>query len=193
MLAPLLVTIAALIAPAPAPDAGQEIVQKSVTQEETALTAFDHAVRDYMALHHRLARRAPRLQVTSDPAELLDAINQLGEAIRMERYGARTGEVFTPVVAPLFRHRIHRALRDVDVAELMTEMEEDNDPLAPTLVVNGRFPWGAGNAMWPSVLAVLPDLPAQLEYRFVGADLVLIDIRANLVVDILEGALTSGS
>jgi hypothetical protein len=43
--------------------------------------------------------------------------------------------------------------------------------------------------MWPTLLRVLPELPAELEYRFSDRDLVLIDGHANVVVDILENAL----
>ena len=43
--------------------------------------------------------------------------------------------------------------------------------------------------MWPSLLAVLPPLPEGLEYRFADRDLVLIDIHASIVVDILVNAL----
>jgi hypothetical protein len=43
--------------------------------------------------------------------------------------------------------------------------------------------------MWPALLQVLPPLPRELEYRFVDRDLVLIDIHADLVVDILKEAL----
>jgi hypothetical protein len=198
MLAPLLMTIASLVTSpgvqsAPTPGPGQGTVVEYTAQEDAALTVFNQSVRDYMALHRRLARRTPPLRVTSDPAEFLDAIDQLSEAIRLERHGVPAGDVFTPAVASMFRRRIHRALWDFDVTELMADMEEDAEPSAPKPAVNGRFPWMSGNAMWPSVLAALPELPAELEYRFVGADLVLIDIRANLVVDILEGALTSSS
>lgn len=38
----------------------------------------------------------------------------------------------------------------------------------------------------PSLLANLPLLPPQIEYRFAGMDLILLDVRANLVVDLLE-------
>jgi hypothetical protein len=38
-------------------------------------------------------------------------------------------------------------------------------------------------------LDVLPELPEELEYRFAGRDLVLIDIHAELVVDVLRRAL----
>ena len=74
----------------------------------------------------------------------------------------------------------------------MHEMKEDDeDAGAPRLVVNGPFPWNSGNAMWPSILAALPQLPEELEYRLVGADLVLVDIPASLVVDVLADALLS--
>ena len=41
---------------------------------------------------------------------------------------------------------------------------------------------------WP-VLLVLPPLPANvLEYRFVGRDLILLDVEAHLIVDYILGA-----
>jgi hypothetical protein len=40
----------------------------------------------------------------------------------------------------------------------------------------------------PAVLAVLPPLPEDIEYRFVGHDLILHDVRTNLVVDVLDDA-----
>jgi hypothetical protein len=198
MLVPLLITISALVTSPGAPSPSivtdrQQIGGEISPEERVALLAFEQSVQDYMALHRRLARLTPPLRVTADPVELLGAVDALGEAIRLERRTAQTGDIFTPVVANMFRQRIDRALWDVDVTELMAEMEEDSEPCVLRPVVNGRFPWNSGNAIWPSVLAVLPELPEELEYRFVGADLVLIDIRANLVVDILESALTSNS
>jgi hypothetical protein len=42
---------------------------------------------------------------------------------------------------------------------------------------------------WPALLAVLPALPEELEYRFIGRDLVLVDVHADLIVDVLKDAL----
>ena len=198
MLVLLLITISALVTspgalpPLIVPDR-QQIVGELSPEERAALVAFEQSVQDYMGLHRRLARLTPPLRVTADAVQLRGAVDALGEAIRLERSTAQTGDIFTPAVVSMFRHRIDWGLWDLDVTELMAEMEEDAEPCAPRPVVNGRFPWTSGNAIWPSVLAALPELPEELEYRFVGADLVLIDIRANLVVDILEGALTPDS
>jgi hypothetical protein len=43
--------------------------------------------------------------------------------------------------------------------------------------------------MWPCVINALPPLRGELQYRIVGRDLVLVDVHANLVVDILREAL----
>ena len=39
------------------------------------------------------------------------------------------------------------------------------------------------------VIVALPALPDVLQYRFVGRDLVLVDIEADLIVDVLPRAL----
>ena len=56
------------------------------------------------------------------------------------------------------------------------------------LDVNAPLPWAPGSETWPELLWQLPPLPEEIEYRVVGPDLVLLDIRAGLVVDILENA-----
>jgi hypothetical protein len=42
----------------------------------------------------------------------------------------------------------------------------------------------------PQVLAVLPKLPEELEYRFIGPRLILLDIHAHTVADYIENILT---
>jgi hypothetical protein len=54
---------------------------------------------------------------------------------------------------------------------------------------NGRIPPGRHVRVWPALLATLPSLPEQLEYRVVGWDLVLVDVHADLVLDVLKDAL----
>ena len=43
--------------------------------------------------------------------------------------------------------------------------------------------------MFPCVIAALPPLPPELQYRIVGDTLVLIDVHASLIVDLLPRAL----
>jgi hypothetical protein len=41
----------------------------------------------------------------------------------------------------------------------------------------------------PNVLASLPQLPKDIEYRFVGKHLILRDVRANLIIDYMPNAI----
>jgi len=42
----------------------------------------------------------------------------------------------------------------------------------------------------PNVLASLPPLPKDIEYRFVNKHLILRDARANLIIDYIPNALS---
>jgi len=55
---------------------------------------------------------------------------------------------------------------------------------------NGRYPDTVPLAtMPPQVLAALPTLPDELEFRFIADRLILLDVPAHLVVDYIEDAL----
>jgi hypothetical protein len=112
-------------------------------------------------------------------------------AMRAARPFARAGDVFTPAVSRYFRTRIDALVREtgLDVTTAIEPPDEDEVVIAAAPCVAEPVPWNAGPVMWPSMLAALPELPPELEYRFIGRDLVLIDMLANLVVDVLHDAL----
>ena len=93
-------------------------------------------------------------------------------------------------VASQFRARIVNALtvHGIQPEELIASSLDQADETAPAAGVNGRFPWKRGTPMWPCVLNALPPLPDELQYRLIGPDLVLVDVHASLVVDILRHA-----
>ena len=72
------------------------------------------------------------------------------------------------------------ALIEMDGVRLLTDPAFD--PAAteyPTKIPLETFP--------PVLLRKLPDLPPELEYRIVNKNLILRDVKANLIVDILRG------
>ena len=159
---------------------------------------FKTSVEEYVQLHRRLRASLPPLDVSSEPRHIFKASDQLASAIRAARRGARPGEVFNPVVAANFRARINYALRErhrrEEVVRLLTEVEEDEDERPPAgwvPVVNGTLDWFSTGATPHSILEALPDLPHELQYRFVRLDLVLLDVDANLIVDILPAAVAA--
>jgi hypothetical protein len=70
-----------------------------------------------------------------------------------------------------------------------SERRDAIDAGAFILRVNGTFPWALGTAVFPCVIAALPPLSPELQYRFVGDALALIDVHASLIVDLLPRAL----
>ncbi len=162
----------------------------ALPDSDGAVRLFHQAVERYMKIREAVERELMPFEVFDDPQRIEMAADARGDGIRRARAAARQGDVFTAEVTTLFRARIHRVFAGNAgaVAALLEEMEEEDEPLSPPLV-NGPFAWAAAVGTPPAVLAVLPPLPEALQYRFVGFDLVLLDVDANLVVDVLPGAL----
>jgi hypothetical protein len=67
-------------------------------------------------------------------------------------------------------------------------MDENPGPIK--LQISGRYPDSVPLAtMPPQVLAELPKVPQELEYRFIGERLILLDVPAHLIIDYIEEAL----
>lgn len=195
MFASLMLTIPALVVPllqAPTTRDCQFGRLGDPAEDARSVAAFTDAVEAYADLRRMFDRGLfPEwMEADREQAEFVAA--ELAATLRDTRPNARIGDFFKPAVAELFRFRIATALREhnYDLAALTaTDDGEGGVPefLRPT--VNRPLPWGVGGAFWPAAVQALPLLPRELEYRFVGRDLVLLDTRSNLVIDILELAL----
>jgi hypothetical protein len=144
---------------------------------------FDH-VRAYMKVHDSANARVPSLKDTSDPRQISGREKALADEIRVERPGARQGDVFSPdaakeiglVVADDFNGRPVR-----DQKAILVEV-----PMKLPPAINTDYPTTLPLAtVPPTLLLKLPTLPEDLEYRFLGRHLILRDITANLIVDFI--------
>ena len=163
---------------------------QSATSEP--MRAFMAATRDYAQMHRRLERQIGPIEITTSIDQINRMIQQLATAIRADRADAQQGDFFTPALAPELRARINDALLadDFTADDVIRAGRVDGiDYQRVALRVNGTFPWILGAAMFPCVIQALPELPSELQYRIVGTDLVLIDVHASLIVDILPSAL----
>ena len=144
----------------------------------------------YATLHRQVEQSLPPLEEFTDPAEGLAAIATLRETLVAARLSAREGQVFGSAAAML-RRETRQALRraGVEPGDLLAEMRADTTADARPPAINDAFPWAVGHLMPACVIQALPALPGELGDRLAGTDLVLIDIDANLVIDILRDAL----
>jgi hypothetical protein len=158
--------------------------------EQASLAAFTRTIETYVQLHRHVEASLPKLEVSPDAESIRRTIDIMHAAMWAVRRDARAGDVFTPGVAAMFRRLIAEATAGAcDVDTLVEEMEQDAEDSPAPLVVNGAFPWARASATPASILGVLPALPPELEYRMVGGDLALVDLHANLVVDLFPGVL----
>ena len=145
---------------------------------------FRTGVERYVELRTRIEGTMAVLRVTADPAEILGREQVLGAAVQAARPGARQGEIFSAATVTDFRRIIapDRGRRSAgDQAAIMSEVP----PASPR--VNAPYPAMSPLATFPPLLlGTLPRLPDDLEYRFMGRQLIIRDTRTNLVVDYLS-------
>ena len=97
----------------------------------------------------------------------------------MARDGARQGDIFTAAIGVEFRE----VLRLEMDADTWTAIMDDN-PGEFSNRINGTYPGRRPlSTVPPNILARLPRLPEDVQYRFVGRHLILLDTRANLILD----------
>jgi hypothetical protein len=150
---------------------------------------FLQRVDEYVALHRRLEAPLPREVVTADLDARFAPRVALAAAIRESRAEAGQGEIFTPAMARYFRILVADALKAEGITDMLSIVEDDNEVHVPA-AVNADYPAGRSiPVMPPCLLAELPPLPEELQYRFVGRDLILWDVHAGLIVDFVPNAI----
>ena len=181
MLATILVHVPLAIAPLlqpPFPPQCQLEVLTPVAIEERALTEFNANIDQYLALQRRLLRA---LEMFDDEDPFF--VDQLRSALVAARPGARTGSVFTPPVAEAIRQRIDIAL--IHAGGSAIPFSQDAMMVSGRAAVNQPLRIVPDLFAWTSLIRALPPLPAPLAYAVWGSDLVLVDVAANLVIDVL--------
>ena len=186
----LQVPLALFAAHTPLPTCQLEVLTP-VALEERVIDDFNQRVDRYVRLHRRLERSLPPEHLFGDLEDMSAAVDGLHQALIDARPNVKAGTFFTPAVADLLTTRLARAITASGhtPAEAWIAMNLGYLSGIPEAQVNSRIPAGRQVRVWPALLAALPALPEELEYRFVGWDLVLVDTHADLVVDILKDAL----
>ena len=147
---------------------------------------FQTAVRAYVDLHRAAAAVAPS---APGGAEAPHAIQQaLALHIQSQRQNARQGDILG-IIAPQIRELVLREIGAPQGAAILSAIETTNVH-GVRLRVNRRYPPTLPRVTMPAaLLATLPVLPRELEYRFLGRSLLLVDADAGLVVDLIPDVL----
>jgi hypothetical protein len=163
----------------------QAAAQPAVNPQAAAAAEFQRRIKAYLEIHNEAESKVPNLKSTDDPKQVTDREVALAKMIMTLRAGAQPGEIiareyqpyFIKIVQDDFKKR-SAADRKALVVELPKNVKVDINTIYPSTLPLETFP--------PVLLRALPDLPPELEYRIVGRSLILRDVKANLIVDILR-------
>src|SRR5688572_27403709 len=164
-MAPFIVLLPALLfcAPVLSTQTTAPTPQDLNTRREPAVEQFMTAVNEYVELHRLLENPLARLTYGADPEQGARARRAHRSLIREARALAERPKIFTPCVSAYLREQLRLAVNTV--------------------------PPGGEHSPVAAVFDRLPQLPIEMGYRVEGTSLLLLDVEADLVVDVLEDAL----
>src|SRR5579859_5994470 len=144
-----------------------------VNRDSAVATDFENKVSDYMKVRQK-AQTLSAPKNTDQSEKIADYQRQMAAAIRSARSGAKQGDIFTPDITQLFRKLVSSSLNSQEGQQIRKSYQHAEPLHGLRLGVNESYPDAVPlQSMPPSLLLNLPKLPKELEYRFVGRELVL--------------------
>jgi hypothetical protein len=181
------VTLMAMLVPVIA-QAGATVAQARTNPQAASLAEFQKRLDAYLALREDLSKKLKPMSPTADAAQLTTRQESLAAALRTARKNAKQGDLIpAPVaetIAVTVREDFH--VRNPQVKKATLE-EVPNSPL-PT--INKMYPAQAAlPTVPPLLLEKLPRLPDNLQYRFYGRHVVILDGDTQIITDYIANVL----
>ncbi|MDO8501092.1 MAG: hypothetical protein Q7S20_04540 [Gemmatimonadaceae bacterium] len=174
--------------PATAPPT-ERVVGPLSPADAQALSTMNDRLRDYIDLHTKLERALPSLPEDATPQQIHKNQRAFEILVRNARATAKPGDIFTPEARPVIKRLLATVFGGPEGQQLKASIMDEN-PVGLTFSVNGRYPDTVPlSSVPPQVLQTLPKLSEDMEYRFIGDRLILLDTHAHVIADFIEDAL----
>jgi flagella basal body P-ring formation protein FlgA len=168
--------------------AGQDTASDKEQKEDVArFKEFTDRVQEYVQLHKTVESNLPSLKFKEELPEVIVAHQQaLARKLREARPHARPGDIFARGTREAFRHAVRSVFQGPQAAKARTTIKQGEALKEIHLRVNEVYPDAVPHTtVPPSLLLKLPQLPDEVAYRIVSHDLVLLDVKADMVVDLM--------
>ena len=172
----------------PQPNSRQPV---SVNQDSLTIQDFSKRVDEYVKLRKRMEGRSVPLQNQEDSGrpQTISSVPGTENSARSD-HRRNAGDIFTPADQRLFRKLIATPFESGDGSKIRASLRHAEPVTWTSPAMNQQYPQTvAMQSTPPTLLSDLPKLPAEIEYRIVGRELILLDTAASLVVDLLPDAL----
>jgi len=151
---------------------------------------FSDRVQKYVQLHKSVEGTVPKLKATNEPELIVAHQKILARKIKAARAHAKRGDIFTPAAREDFLKAMSSEFQGPQAPHAKATMKQGALLKEVHLHVNEIYPESIPHtSVPPTMLQKIPKLPEELAYRAVSSDLVLLDVKANLVVDYLPGVI----
>jgi hypothetical protein len=172
--------------------ATERVVGPLSPADAQALATMNDRLKEYVDLHTTIERALPALPDEATPEQIDKNQRAFETLVRKARAAAKPGDIFTPEARPVILRLLSTVFGGPEGRQLKASIMDVNpvDPVALKLTVNSRYPDTVPlTTMPPQVLQTLPQLTEDLEYRFVGHWLILLDTHAHVIADFIDNAL----
>jgi hypothetical protein len=162
--------------------------QTPVNADSALVAQFQTRVTDYLKSTAKLRSGLPPLKPTDSRESVTQRGASLALLLTQARSGSAQGEFFTLPIAGEFRRLIGIAFQGLRDRRIRKSLEHA-EPVEGSIKVNAAYPPVPLQSMPPTLLANLPELPSDLDYRLIGRTLVLRDVHSNLILDYISKAI----
>ena len=167
----------------------ERVVGPLTPAQADSLATMNERLADYVALHQKVERSLPAMPDEATPEQIDRRQRVLEQRLRTARAQARQGDIFTPEARPVIRRLLADVFDGPEGRQLKSSIMDEN-PTQVALKVNGRYPDTVPiSTVPPEVLQTLPKLSEDMEYRFIGDALILLDAHAHIVADFIDDAI----
>ena len=157
--------------------------------DRNIVSGFGSRAKAYVELRNRVESKLPKLSKDSTPEQITTHKKAFEDGVRSVRLNAKPGDIFTTDAGEYLRRMIRKEFKGQDRGEVKEAILEAETAGVP-LKVNYPYPETKEvSAIPPTLLLKLPELPKELNYRFVGRHMLLIDKDNGLILDYMLNAL----
>ena len=161
----------------------------AVNPQAVSLQEFQTRLDRYLALRNSLSGKLKPLSSTPNADELASRQDALAAAMKAARMHAKRSDLVPWPAAQLIAKIVRDDFKRRNPAAKMGVFDEVPAVKGASLI-NKTYPADAALPTAPPLLLMnLPKLPDNLQYRFVGRDVVLLDGDLQLVVDYIPNVI----
>jgi hypothetical protein len=184
------ILLMALLAIAGTLTAQRALFSSQGAPETRGFKEFGGRAEKYEKLHKVAEKSVPKLKKTSKQ-EVISAYQEtLVNKIRELRSNAHRGDIFTPSATEAIARAIKGVFAGPDAHRVENTIQAGNPLEGFKVQVNQRYPDGLPfTTVPPTLLRDLPRLPDEVAYRILGSALLLVDRKANMIVDFIPSTI----